>query len=227
MFKTYFKVAFRNLRRSKGFSAINIIGLSIGMASAIIILLWIQNEMSYDQFHEKGNRIYAVWNRAMIDGKLTAWNATPKVLARTLEKDLPEVEQAARVNWSGSPIFSIGEKKLSIQGNMVDSNFLQIFSFPLIEGNPETVLNDAHSIVLTQQLAIKLFGKNEDAIGKIITINHTDNLKVTGVLKDLPNNTEFDFEYLMPWSYLREKGGDDNSWANTGTKTYVLLKPNA
>ena len=227
MFKTYFKVAFRNLRRSKGFSAINIIGLSIGMASAIIILLWIQNEMSYDQFHEKGNRIYAVWNRAMIDGKLTAWNATPKVLARTLEKDLPEVEQAARVNWSGSPIFSIGEKKLSIQGNMVDSNFLQIFSFPLIEGNPETVLNNAHSIVLTQQLAIKLFGKNEDAIGKIIRINNTDNLTVTGVLKDLPNNTEFDFEYLMPWSYLREKGGDDNSWANTGTKTYVLLKPNA
>ena len=227
MFKTYFKVAFRNLRRSKGFSAINIIGLSIGMASAIIILLWIQNEMSYDQFHEKGNRIYAVWNRAMIDGKLTAWNATPKVLARTLEKDLPEVEQAARVNWSGSPIFSIGEKKLSIRGNMVDSNFLQIFSFPLIEGNPETVLNNAHSIVLTQQLAIKLFGKNEDAIGKIIRINNTDNLTVTGVLKDLPNNTEFDFEYLMPWSYLREKGGDDNSWANTGTKTYVLLKPNA
>ena len=150
-----------------------------------------------------------------------------KILARTLEKDLPEVEQAARVNWSGSPIFSIGEKKLSIQGNMVDSNFLQIFSFPLIEGDPKTVLNEAHSIVLTQQLAIKLFGRNEDAIGKIITINHTDDLKVTGVLKDLPNNTEFDFEYLMPWSYLREKGGDDNSWANTGTKTYVLLKPNA
>ena len=78
MFKNFFKVAFRNLWRSKGFSAINIIGLSIGMASAIIILLWIQNEVSYDQFHEKGNRIYAVWNRAMIDGKLSAWNATPK-----------------------------------------------------------------------------------------------------------------------------------------------------
>ena len=227
MFKNYFKVAFRNLSRSKGFSAINIIGLSIGMASAIIILLWIQNEISYDRFHEKENRIYAVWNRATMDGKLSVWNATPKILARTLEKDLPEVEQAARVNWSGSPIFSIGEKKLSIQGNMVDSNFLQIFSFPLIEGNPKTVLNDAHSIVLTQQLAIKLFGKNEDAVGKIIRINNTDNLKVTGVLKDLPNNTEFDFEYLMPWSYLREKGGDDDNWGETGTTTYVLLKPNA
>ena len=110
---------------------------------------------------------------------------------------------------------------------MVDSNFLQLFSFPLIEGNPKTVLNDAHSIVLTQQLAIKLFGKNEDAVGKIIRINNTDNLTVTGILKDLPNNTQFDFEYLMPWSYLREKGGDDNNWGNTSTITYVLLKPNA
>ncbi|MGH2646952.1 MAG: ABC transporter permease, partial [Ginsengibacter sp.] len=139
----------------------------------------------------------------------------------------PEVEQAARVNWSGSPIFSIGDKKLSIKGNMVDSNFLQIFSFPLIEGSPKTVLNDAHSIVLMQQLAIKLFGKNEDVVGKIIRINNTDNLTVTGVLKDLPNNTEFDFEYLMPWSYLREKGGDDDNWGNTSTRTYLLLKPNA
>ena len=78
MLKNYLVIAWRNLWRSKGFSAINIIGLSIGMASAIIILLWIQNEVSYDQFHEKGNRIYAVWNRAMIDGKLTAWNSTPE-----------------------------------------------------------------------------------------------------------------------------------------------------
>lgn len=226
MFKNYVKFAFRNIWHSKGFSTINIIGLSIGMASAIIILLWIQNEMSYDQFHEKGNRICTVWNRAMIDGKLTAWNATPKILARTLEKDLPEVEQTARVNWSGSPIFSVGEKKLAIKGNMVDSNFLQIFSFPLIEGSAETALNDAHSILLTEQLAIKLFGKNQEVVGKMIRINNTDNVKVTGILKDLPNNTDFDFEYLMPWSYLRQKGNDDDSWANTATRTYVLLKPN-
>lgn len=227
MIKNFFKVAFRNLRRNKGFSAINIIGLSIGMAGAVMILLWIQNEVSYERFHEKKDRIYTVWNKAMIDGKLTAWDATPKVLARTLEKDLPEVEQAARVNWSGSPIFSIGDKKFAIRGNIVDSNFLQIFSFPLLEGTPENVLNDPHNIVITEQLAIKLFGKNVDAVGKVIMINHTDNVRVTGVLKDLPNNTAFDFEYLMPWSYLRKKGGDDNSWANTGTKTYLLLKPNA
>ena len=227
MFKSYVVIACRNLWRSKGFSAINIIGLAIGMASAIIILLWIQNEVSFDRFHEKGDRIYSVWNRAKMDGRITSFDNTPKPLARALEKDFPEVEQAARVNWSGSPIFSVGDKKLSIRGNMVDSNFLQVFSFPLIEGNAKTVLNDPYSIVLTEQLAIKLFGKNEEAVGKVIRINNTDNLIVSGILKDLPNNTQFNFEYLIPWSYLRIKGGDDDNWGSTSTQTYVLLKPGA
>src|SRR5664279_118411 len=128
MFKSFVVVAWRNLWRSRGFSDINIIGLAIGMAGAIIIFLWMQNEVSFDKFHEKADRIYAVWNRTKLDGKIICFNNTAKPLARTLEKDLPEVEQASRVNWSGSPIFSVGDKKLSIRGNMVDSNFLQIFS---------------------------------------------------------------------------------------------------
>src|SRR5579871_1506597 len=225
MLKNFFKVAFRNLWRSKGFSAINIIGLAIGMASAIIILLWIQNEMSYDQFHEKRGRIYEAWNRAHFDGKLMCWSTTPKVLARTLEKDLPEVEQAVRVQWPRNFLFSIGDKRLTVQGREVDSNFLQVFSFPLIKGNPKTLLNDRYSIVLTEKLARSLFGK-EDAMGKIIKLDNSDNFTVTGILKDVPNNTRFDFEYLIPWSYLRERGEDDSYWGNNSTRTYVLLRPN-
>src|ERR1700683_3055524 len=99
MLRNFFKIAFRNLWHSKGVSAINITGLAIGMASAIIILLWIQNEMSYDQFHEKKDRIYEAWQRATFDNKVMTWNTTPKILAQSLEKDLPEVEQATRVNW--------------------------------------------------------------------------------------------------------------------------------
>ncbi|HLK26930.1 MAG TPA: ABC transporter permease [Puia sp.] len=225
MLKNFFKIAFRNLWRSKGFSAINIIGLAIGMASAIIILLWIQNEVSYDQFHEKKDRIYEAWNRAPFDGKLMSWNTTPKVLARTLEKDLPEVEQAVRVQWPRNFLFSIGDKRLTVQGREVDSNFLQVFSFPLIKGNPKTLLNDRYSIVLTEKLARSLFGK-EDAMGKIIKLDNSDNFTVTGILKDVPNNTRFDFEYLIPWSYLRERGEDDSYWGNNSTRTYVLLRPN-
>ena len=226
MLKNYLKIAFRNLLRNKAFSIINISGLAIGMASAILILLWIHNEVSYDQFHQKKDRIYEAWNRARFSGKLQCWNTTPKVLASAVEKDIPDVEHAVRVNWPSSFLFSVGEKRLTVQGNIVDSNFLQVFSFPLIKGDAKQVLMDMHNIVLTEKLAKKIFG-NEDPMGKIIKIDNKDNFTVTGIAKDLPNNTRFDFEYLLPWSYLRYKGGDDANWGNNSTRTYVLLKPNA
>ncbi|MGN6293165.1 MAG: ABC transporter permease [Chitinophagaceae bacterium] len=226
MLKNFFKVAWRNMLRSKGFTLINITGLIVGMASAILILLWIQNEVSYDQFHEKKDRIYEAWNRASFSGELNCWNTTPKVLARTLEKDLPEVEAAVRVDWGSNFLFSIGDKRITVQGSMVDSNFLQVFSFPLLKGDPAQVLKDMHSIVLTEKLAKKLYG-NEDPMGKVIKIDNKENFTVTGILKDLPNNTRFSFEYLMPWSYLRFTGEDDQYWGNNSTRTYVLLKPHA
>jgi putative ABC transport system permease protein len=225
MFKNFLKIAFRNLARSKGFSVINILGLSIGMASAALILLWINNEVGYDQFHEKKDRIYEAWNKAEFSGKLNTWNTTPKVLARTVEKDIPEVEDAVRVNWPSNYLFSIGDKRFTLKGNIVDSNFLRVFSFPLVKGNPNLALKDMHSIVITETLAKKLFN-DEEPMGKIIKIDNKENFTVTGVLKDLPNNTRFQFEYLLPWSYLRFTGEDDEYWGNNSTRTYVLLKPN-
>ena len=226
MIKNYLKIAFRNLLRNKAFSIINISGLAIGMASAILILLWIKNEVSYDQFHERKERTYEAWNRAHFSGKLQSWGTTPKVLARTVEKDLPEVEHAVRVDWPSSFLFSIGEKRLMVQGNIVDSNFLQVFSFPLVKGNSKLALMDMHNIVLTEKLANKLFGE-EEPMGKIIKIDNKENFTVTGIAKDLPNSTRFNFEYLIPWAYLRSQGNDDTYWGNNSTKTYVLLKQNA
>ena len=225
MIRNFLKVAFRNLAKNKGFSAINISGLAIGMASAMLILTWIQNEVSYDQFHENKDRIYEAWNRAEFSGELNSWNTTPKILARTVENDLPEVERAVRVDWGSNFLFSIGEKRMTVRGNIVDSGFLQMFSFPLVKGQPDLVLNRPHSIVVTESLAKSLFGK-EDAMGKIIKIDDKENFTVTGILKDLPNNTRFDFEYLIPWSYKRQLGDDDENWGNNSTRTYVMLKPN-
>ncbi len=226
MIKNYLKVAFRNLLRKKGFSLINISGLAIGMASAILILLWIQNEVSYDQFHEKKDRIYEAWNRAEFSGELNCWNTTPKILARTLEKDIPEVERAVRVQWPRQMLFSIGEKRITQSGNMVDSGFLEMFTFPLIKGDKKTALMDMHSIVLTEKAAKTLFGK-EDAMGKVVKLDDKDNFTVTGIVKDLPNNTRFNFDFLLPWSYLRYLGDDDEYWGNNSTRTYVMLKSNA
>src|SRR5215203_2162942 len=225
MITNFFKIAWRNLLRNKSFSIINISGLAIGMAAATLIFLWIQNEKSYDQFHPKKARIYEAWNKAQFSGKLQSWNTTPKILARTVEKDIPEIERAVRVNWQSRFLFSIGEKRLSLPGNIVDTGFLQMFSFPLIKGDPQTALNNGYSIVLTQTLAKKIYG-DEDPLGKIIKIDNKDNFTVTGILKDLPNNTRFSFEYLLPWEYLRKNGGDDSSWGNNSTRTYVLLKQN-
>ena len=225
MINNYFKIAIRNLYRNKGFSFINILGLAIGMASAILILLWIYHEVSYDQFHEKKDRIYEAWNRDIMNDKVNCWNTTPKILASTLQKDNPEIERVVRVNWNQRYLFATGEKKIPASGNFVDSGFLQMFSFAMIKGNPATALNDPHAVVLTERLAKKLFG-NDDPMGKTIRVENRDNFTVTGIVKDQPNNTRFDFESLLPFSYLRSIGEDDTFWGNNSTETYVLLKPN-
>lgn len=226
MIKNFFKIAWRNLLRNKGFSFINISGLAIGMAAAVLIVLWIQNEVSYDQFHEKKDRIYEAWNRAHFSGSLNCWNTTPKVLARATEKDIPEVERAVRVNWPQNTLFSVGEKRITARGSMVDTGFLQVFTFPLLKGNASTALNSTYSIVVTESLAKKVFG-GEEAMGKVIKLDNSDNFTVTGILKDLPGNTRFNFEYILPWEYMVKKGWDDSSWGNNSTRTYVLLKENA
>jgi putative ABC transport system permease protein len=226
MLKNFFKVAFRNLWKNRGFSLINITGLAIGMASAMLLLLWIYDEVSYDQFHEKKERIYEAWNRAEFSGEMHSWNTTPKILARTLEHDFPEVEKAVRVNWPSNLLFTVGEKRIMVQGNMVDSSFMEMFSFPLVSGNPHTALNDMHSVIVTEKLSKKLFG-NENPMGKMVKIDNKETFRVTGLVKDPPGNTRFQFEFLLPWSYLHHIGEDDENWGNNSTRTYVLLKPNA
>ena len=226
MIKNFFKVAWRNLLRNKGFSLINISGLSIGMAAAILIMLWIQSEVTYDQFHDKKSRIYEAWNRATLNGMLKSWNTTPKILARTIEKDIPEVERTVRVNWDRDFLCSVGDKRIMISGNMVDTGFLQVFSFPILKGDANTALNKDYGILLTQSCAKKIFG-DEEPMGKNIKIDNKDNFTVTGILKDPPDNSRFKFEYLMNWSYVTKRGEDDSLWDNNSTRTYVLLKENA
>src|SRR6476660_7542404 len=187
MLTNYFKIAFRNLLRNKVFSFINIAGLAIGMASAMLILLWIQNEMSHDNFHEKIGRLYTMNNRDKFNGELWAWNTTPKILGPTIKKDYPEVEDAVRVAGADF-LFTVGEKKLNSTGLCADSGFLNMFTFPLVKGNANSALNSTYNIVITEKLAKKLFG-NEEAMGKVIRIDSSDNFTVSGILKDLPNNS--------------------------------------
>ena len=224
MLKNFFKIAFRNGLRNKGFSVINILGLAIGMASAILILLWIQNEVSMDRFHAKIDRISIASNRDKFNGEVWAWSQTPKILGPTLKLEYPnDVEKVARMTEAGF-LFTIGDKRLNATGEFTDPDFFSVFSFPLLKGNVATALNSIDNIIVTETFAKKLFG-TADAIGKTVRLDTADNFTVTGVLKDLPNNTTFKFDYLLPWSYMKKLGWDDEYWGNNSVQTYVLLKP--
>lgn len=225
MFKNYFKIAFRNLFRNKAFSVINICGLAVGMASAILILLWVQNELSFDRFYSKTDRLYMMYNRDKTNGEVLAWNATPKVLGKTLKKDYPEVEDAARFTNITFLVSSSIDKRFNLRGAFTDPGFLSMFDFPLLRGKASESLKENNDIVLTEKLAVKLFGK-EDPVGKTVTIDSTARFTVSAVLKDLPDNTSFDFEYLLPWSFMKTLGWDDDNWNASSTRTYALLKPN-
>jgi ABC-type antimicrobial peptide transport system permease subunit len=216
-------VIWRNLYRFKTFSVINITGLAIGMASAILILLLVQNELSYDQFHEKKDRIYMLLNRVVINGKLECVG-TPSVLASVLKKNYPQVDEVTRLNGTGPIVLSVNDKQLEVRGMMVDSGFLKIFSYPLLQGNPEQALASPRSIVLTESFAKKLFADGA-AMGKLVRVDSNSNFFVTGILRDLPSNTEFQFDYLLPWSYMKEVGWEKSGWDNTDNGTIVLLKP--
>ncbi|HKO80229.1 MAG TPA: ABC transporter permease [Chitinophagaceae bacterium] len=226
MIINFFKIAWRNLIKNKSFSFINISGLAIGMATAMLILLWIQHEVSYDNFHEKKDRLYQVWNRYTTDGKTGCWNNTPKPMASAISQDYPEVEGTARVNFLPPVKIASGDKQFYGRGRIVDSTFLKMFTFPAVKGNMVTALNDVSSIVLTEKLAKSIFG-NDDPIGKILKLDNTDNFKVSAVVKTPPTNSQFEFEFLLPWAYMRVKGWDDEYWANNSIATYVLLKKNS
>ncbi|SIN67659.1 ABC transporter permease [Chitinophaga niabensis] len=225
MLKNYIKVAFRYLLRNKAFSFINISGLVLGMSSAMLILLWIQFEVSYDRFHHHPERLYEVWTNNVVGGKVESNINTPELMGPAIVSDVPEAEAVARFGGGGVLLFTYGEKQISGKGNWVDPAFLKMFNFPLLEGDINTLLNDPFSIVLTQALAHKLFG-NISALGKSLRVGAEENFTVTGVLKDLPGNSMFDFDYLNSSLLRQSRGFTDKDWTNISPRTFVLLKAN-
>ncbi|HVX26723.1 MAG TPA: ABC transporter permease [Parafilimonas sp.] len=229
MLKNYFKTAWRSLIAGKSFSVINIGGLAIGMAGALLILLWLQNEISFDKFHTNKNNLYEVYGLSNnANGHPNAINSTSQPLGPALKQNYAEIDAFTRVwnlnNW----LLSANDKSLiSPKGYIVDSAFLRMFSFPLVEGNAD--LKSKDDIVITQNLAKKLFG-NDDPVGKIIKTENTDNFIVAGVIKDPPVNTRFQFDYLLPWTYRNTQNdgyaNETERWLSNNTSTFVLLKPN-
>src|SRR6516164_4997483 len=144
MLENFFKITLRNLWRNKVFSAINIAGLAIGMASAMLILLWVSHEISFDRFHEKTGRIYRLYSRDDYNGKPDVWGRVTSLMGPELKQNYPEVEEAVRVN-TVYFLVTVGDKHFNIEGAFADSGFLKVFTFPFLQGNRETCLSDNHS----------------------------------------------------------------------------------
>jgi putative ABC transport system permease protein len=226
MLANYTKIAFRVMARSKTFSAINISGLALGSTAALLLFLWIQFEFSFEQFHSNKDRLFIAWNRAIENGQVNCWSTTPRVLAPTLEKEFSGVENAVSyAQWGSTQRFKVGDKNLlRTTGVYTDPAFLDMLSFPLVQGDAKTALKDPKSIVLTEDLAYELFGDKE-ALGETLTVSEGEysfELTVTGVLKKLPNNTAFNFEYIIPFSFIESVSGVDEFWGNNSVTTLVM-----
>ncbi len=224
MLKNYFKIAWRNLLKSKVFSLINILGLTIGITVCMMIFLFIINEFSVDNFHAKGKNIYRVM-RGFEDQKGkrgVAYLSGP--YAPALLNDFPEIKKAVRVDPSGG-LISFGDKSFNEKNIYVtDTDFFTLFTFPLLKGNAKDVLKDPGNVVLTETTAKKYFGSIENAMGKMIQLNKELPLKVTGIAKDVPSNSHLDFDLVMQNTYYISKGYY-NTWINNGLYTYIELDP--
>jgi putative ABC transport system permease protein len=227
MFRNYFTIAWRNLIRNRAFSIINILGLAIGMASATLILLWVQYVASIDQFHSKLDRLYEVFSNDKVDGTIRTLNSTPAIMAPELKNDFPEIEGASRINWESRNLLSNtleGPNRISFlsTGNVVDPDFLNLFDLPFLAGDPKTAFKDPQGMVVTVQLATRLF-HTENVLGRTVHMGAHSLFKITGILKDAPANTMFrDCEYYC--SLGQEM--IDSDWTDIGIPTFVLLRPN-
>jgi predicted permease len=217
MFKNYLTTALRNIKKHKTYSFINIAGLAIGIAACSLILLWVQDELSYDHYHKNLENI----GKAVLNVEGEYWNSSNWALAPILKQDYPEIEKATRYA-SRTRLMKYEQNRFYETGAFVDEDFLEIFTYPLLEGNPKTALATNNSIVLTREIATKYFA-SENPLGKVITIDNNTELTVTGIIDNVPSNSTFQFSFLAPVKLFGEERL--NSWA-VESQSYYLLKAN-
>ena len=224
MFKNYFKTTFRHLGRHKGYAAINIIGLSIGLACTFLILMWVQDELAYDRFHENLPRLYRAFTHQVYSGQVFNFRDTPGPLAEALETGFPEVERAITVLVSQGAVVKYQGRQYDEDGLcMASPGFFDLFTFPLAKGDGSHPLVGKASILITEENAKKYFG-DDDPLGKTLTVNDID-FKVTGVLKNIPRHSHLQFDLLVPFENAPELFGYSINWHSNWPSTYMLLKP--
>lgn len=227
MWKNYLKIMARNIRKNIGYSVINLVGLAIGLACCLLILLWVQDELSFDRFHENKDQLVCMIRQEVDAKDETGSIAVPFALAPILKKEFPEILDFSRYqerSWLETPVISTGENTFYESGMaLVDPSFLRMFSFAFLKGDPQTALQEIHSVVITEALAKKYFA-DEEPLGKVLKYNNRIDLKVTAVLKNVPANSHLQFDLLAPLRMLGEQKLNGWSWESV---SYLLMKPHA
>src|SRR5882724_5193558 len=234
MLKNYFKTAWRNLVKNKFYSAINIAGLTAGLAIGILILLWVQDELNFDMFHKNAKNIYRLENQVGTGSSIQIWSVTNAPIATRAKAELPDVKDAVRISYNGYfSAYAYGDKIFSESKTFfTDPSLFSIFDFNLIKGNNSNPFPNENSVVITKATAVRYFG-DKDPIGKIILADNKTSFSVSGVINDLPKNSSIDGELFFPMKLANKKmhvdNGDkrslDNDWEQFNYTTYLLLRP--
>ena len=227
MLKNYFKVAWRNIRNNKAFSAINIAGLALGMTCSLLILLWVRDERNVDDFHANGKSLYILYEREYADGKMVAGYWTPGLLAPTLKKDIPEVEYASGIINGDGTTFEAGGKIIKQDGIYADSDYFKMLSYPLLLGDAETALNRPEAISISDKMARRFFGGAQAAMGKTIRYQNSRDFTVTAVFADIPGSASQKFDFVINWIAVLQDNGWLKDWSNNSPATIMMLRPGA
>jgi putative ABC transport system permease protein len=225
MLKNYFKIAFRNLWKNKGYSAINIFGLAIGIATCLLISLYVLDELSYDKYNKNADRIYRINANIKFGGDEQNLAVCPDPMAFTMVKDYPEVENAVRFRGYGPSLVKKGNENIKEERIIyTDSTLFDVFTLPMIEGNPKKALTEPNSVVITEKVAKKYFSTTH-AIGKVLRFDNKNDYKITAVIKDVPENSHFNFDFFIALAGVQE--ANQNIWLSFNFNTYLLLRKDA
>lgn len=226
MLKNYTKITFRHLWKNKTYSFLNIFGLAIGLACAGVIFLWVEDEVTYNDVHVKKDHIYQVWENWNYDGDIRTFTSTPGPMAEAMKTEIPGIIRTCRASegWN-SVLFTFGDKKIYASGMYVDASLFNIFTFPFIEGNAANPFPQLYSIVITEKTARKFFGDTRNVVGKTITIDNAQPYVVSGVIKDIPENSSIKFEWAAPFEIYFNRNAYLKDWGANSVDTYVELAP--
>lgn len=227
MIKNYLKIALRNALRYKGFTVLNLLGLIVGLVSSMLILLWVNDEIQVDKFHANGDRIYQVFRNMKQSGGMvnTTWSI-PKPAADLMKHEYPEVDEVAQLSWLIDMEFIKGEESSEEGGFFASSNFLTLFSFELLEGDPKTALDDLGAIVISRSIAEKQFGSSwkDQAVGSTIVIDDGREAIVSGVFENIGANSSLQFDWLLPAQYFFNRNEWVDDWGNGSFRIYFTLR---